>query len=188
MNTEAEAKPTLFLIDGNNYVYRAFYAIRELSNSKGFPTNAIYGFTNMLMKLLREKQPTYIAVAFDMKGPTFRHEAFEAYKATRKPMPEPLRPQIDYIKNIVRGFSIPVLEREGIEADDIIGTLAHRFGAEELQVVVVSGDKDLMQLVNDHVVMVDTMKDMVYDAEAVRKRFGVDPDKVVEILGLMGDS
>ena len=186
--TEKHPNPLLAVVDGSNYLYRAFYGIPALSNSRGFPTNAIYGFTNMLMKLLREKQPTYIAVAFDMKGPTFRHEAFEAYKATRKPMPEPLRPQINYIKNIVRGFSIPVLEREGIEADDIIGTLAHRFAAEGLQVVVVSGDKDLMQLVNDHVIMVDTMKDMVYDVEAVRKRFGVDPDKVVEILGLMGDS
>ena len=188
MNTETEAKPTVVLVDGNNYVYRAYYAIPELSNSKGFPTNAIYGFTNMLIKLLREQKPDYVAVAFDMKGPTFRHEAFEAYKATRKPMPEPLRPQIDYIKNIVRGFSIPVIEREGVEADDIIGTLARRFAADGLKVVVVSGDKDLMQLVNDHIVMVDTMKEVIYDVEAVRKRFGVEPDKVVEILGLMGDT
>lgn len=188
MTNTIETKPTLVLVDGNNYVYRAFYAIPELSNSKGFPTNAIYGFTNMLMKLLREQQPAYIAVAFDMKGPTFRHEAFEAYKATRKPMPEPLRPQIEYIKNIVRGFSIPVLEREGTEADDIIGTLAQRFAGKDLKVVVVSGDKDLMQLVGDHVIMIDTMKEVVYDMEAVRKRFGVTPDKVVEILGLMGDT
>jgi len=187
--TDAMAtKPILVLVDGNNYVYRAYYAIPELSNSKGFPTNAIYGFTNMLMKLLREQKPTYVAVAFDMKGPTFRHEAFEAYKATRKPMPEPLRPQIEYIKNIVRGFSIPVLEREGTEADDIIGTLARRFANEELKVVVVSGDKDLMQLVGDHVIMIDTMKEAIYDVEAVRKRFGVDPEQVVEILGLMGDT
>lgn len=188
MNAETETKPTVVLVDGNNYVYRAFYAIPELSNSKGFPTNAIYGFTNMLMKLLRDQNPRYVAVAFDMKGPTFRHEAFEAYKATRKPMPEALRPQIDYIKNVVRGFSIPVIDKEGTEADDIIGTLARRFASPDLKVVVVSGDKDLMQLVGDHVVMVDTMKDMVYDVEAVRKRFGVDPDKVVEILGLMGDA
>jgi len=188
MNEEPEAKPTVVLVDGNNYVYRAYYAIPELSNSKGFPTNAIYGFTNMLIKLLREQKPDYVAVAFDMKGPTFRHEAFEAYKATRKPMPEPLRPQIDYIKNIVRGFSIPVIEREGVEADDIIGTLARRFAADGLKVVVVSGDKDLMQLVNDHIVMADTMKEVIYDVEAVRKRFGVEPEKVVEILGLMGDT
>jgi DNA polymerase-1 len=188
MNAETETKPTVVLVDGNNYVYRAFYAIPELSNSKGFPTNAIYGFTNMLMKLLRDQNPRYVAVAFDMKGPTFRHEAFEAYKATRKPMPEALRPQIDYIKNVVRGFSIPVIDKEGTEADDIIGTLARRFATQDLKVIVVSGDKDLMQLVGDHVVMVDTMKDVLYDVEAVRKRFGVDPDKVVEILGLMGDA
>jgi DNA polymerase-1 len=101
------SKPTLFLIDGSNYIFRAFYAIRDLSNSKGFPTNAIYGFTTMLMRLLREQKPDYIAVAFDVKGPTFRHEAFDQYKATRKATPEALIPQIPYIKDIVRGFSIP---------------------------------------------------------------------------------
>ena len=102
-------KPTLFLIDGSNYVYRAFYAIRDLSNSKGFPTNAIYGFTTMLMRLLREQHPDYIAVAFDVRGPTFRHDAYDQYKATRRATPDALIPQIPYIKDIVRGFSIPVL-------------------------------------------------------------------------------
>ncbi len=113
MNTETEAKPTVVLVDGNNYVYRAYYAIPELSNSKGFPTNAIYGFTNMLIKLLREQKPDYVAVAFDMKGPTFRHEAFEAYKATRKPMPEPLRPQIDYITNMSGVFPFQLSSERG---------------------------------------------------------------------------
>jgi DNA polymerase-1 len=125
LNDEPQ-KPTLFLIDGSNYVYRAFYAIRDLSNSKGFPTNAIYGFTTMLMRLLREQKPDYIAIAFDVKGPTFRHDAYAQYKATRRATPEALIPQIPYIKDIVRGFSIPVLELQGIEADDIIGTLATR--------------------------------------------------------------
>ena len=106
--TETFEKPTLFLIDGSNYVYRAFYAIKDLSNSKGFPTNAIFGFTTMLMKLLRDWKPDYIAIAFDVKGPTFRHESYEDYKATRKAIPDALIPQISRIKDIVRGFSIPV--------------------------------------------------------------------------------
>ena len=187
MASETE-KPTLYLIDGSNYVFRAFYAIRDLSNSRGFPTNAIYGFTTMLMKLLRERKPDFIAVAFDVKGPTFRHEAFDGYKATRKATPDALVPQIPRIKEIVRGFSIPVLECQGIEADDIIGTLAKRHSEKAMKVVIVSGDKDLMQLVSDDVVMIDTMKEKIYDREAVRERFGVGPDKVVEILGLMGDA
>jgi DNA polymerase-1 len=187
LNDEPQ-KPTLFLIDGSNYVYRAFYAIRDLSNSKGFPTNAIYGFTTMLMRLLREQKPDYIAIAFDVKGPTFRHDAYAQYKATRRATPEALIPQIPYIKDIVRGFSIPVLELQGIEADDIIGTLAKRYAAKGMNVVMVSGDKDLMQLVSDSIIMIDTMKDKTYDIAAVKERFGVEPDKVVEILGLMGDA
>ena len=110
------------LVDGSNYIYRAFYAIPLLTNSKGFPTNAIYGFTNMLLKLLRELKPDYIVVSFDVKGPTTRHGEFKDYKATRKPMPDDLIPQIPFIKDIVRGFSIPVLEKQGVEADDLIGT------------------------------------------------------------------
>ncbi len=187
MASETE-KPTLYLIDGSNYIFRAFYAIRDLSNSRGFPTNAIYGFTTMLMKLLREQKPDFIAIAFDVKGPTFRHEAFEEYKATRKATPDALVPQIPRIKEIVRGFSIPVLECQGIEADDIIGTLARRYSERGMKVVIASGDKDMMQLISDDVVMIDTMKDKVYDREAVRERFGVGPDKVVEILGLTGDT
>jgi DNA polymerase-1 len=181
-------KPTFFLIDGSNYVYRAFYAIRELSNSRGFPTNAIYGFTTMLIKLLRDWKPRYIAIAFDVKGPTFRHEAYDGYKATRKATPEALIPQIACIKDVVRGFSIPVLEKQGIEADDIIGSLAKKYAAEGLKMVIVSGDKDMMQLVTEDIIMIDTMKNKTYDINAVRERFGVGPEKVAEILGLMGDT
>ena len=185
--TEEAEKPTLFLIDGSNYVYRAYYAIRELSNSKGFPTNAIYGFTTMLLKLLRDWKPEYIAVVFDVKGPTFRHEAFEAYKATRRPTPDDLILQIPYIKDILHGFSIPVLERQGLEADDIIGTLARKYADKNIKTVIVSGDKDMMQLVSDNIMMIDTMKNKTYDVEAVKERFGVGPEKVIEILGLTGD-
>jgi len=180
--------PTLYLIDGSNYVYRAFFAIQGLTNSRGFPTNAVYGFNNMLARLLRERKPEYIAVVFDARGPTFRNEAFEAYKAHRKPMPDELKPQIDVVKNLVRAYRIPLLEIPGIEADDVIGTLARKFEGEGVQVVIVSGDKDLMQLVSGGVVMVDTMKDKTYDAAGVEERFGVGPDRVAEVLGLMGDA
>jgi DNA polymerase-1 len=186
--TEELKKPTLFLIDGSNYIYRAFYAIRELSNSKGFPTNAIYGFTNMLMKLCRDWEPDYIAVVFDSKGPTFRHEVYEEYKANRKAMPDELIPQIPKIKEIVSGFSMPVLEEAGMEADDIIGTLVKKYSGADVTTVIISGDKDLMQLVSEDVLMMDTMKDKTYDIEGVKERFGVGPEKVVEILGLAGDS
>ncbi|HQL89612.1 MAG TPA: DNA polymerase I [Syntrophales bacterium] len=181
-------KPTLYLVDGSNYVYRAFFAIQGLTNSRGFPTNAVYGFNNMLAKLLRERKPGHIAVVFDAKGPTFRNEAFEDYKAHRKPMPDALKPQVAVIKDLVRAYRIPLLEIEGIEADDVIGTLARKFEAEGVQVIIVSGDKDLMQLVSDGVVMIDTMKDKTYDAAGVEERFGVGPDRVADLLGLMGDA
>lgn len=186
--TEENKTPLVALVDGSNYIYRAFYALPLLTNSKGFPTNAIYGFTNMLLKLKRELQPDYIVVTFDLKGPTTRHEEFEDYKATRKPMPDDLIPQIPYIKDVVRGFSICVLEKQGTEADDIIGTLTVRASQKGWRTAIISGDKDLMQLVDENVTMIDTMKDKTYDIVAVKEKFGVGPDKVVEILGLMGDT
>ncbi|MGA3280140.1 MAG: DNA polymerase I [Smithella sp.] len=186
--TEKNKTPLLAIVDGSNYIYRAFYAIPLLTNSKGFPTNAIYGFTNMLMKLLRDLEPDYIVVTFDLRGPTTRHGEFEDYKATRKPMPNDLIPQIPFIKDVVRGFSICILEKQGIEADDLIGTLAIQASKKGLRTAIISGDKDLMQMIDEQVTMVDTMKDKTYDAAAVKEKFGVGPDKVVEILGLMGDT
>ena len=186
--TEQEKKPLLALVDGSNYLYRAYYAIPALTNSKGFPTNAIYGFTTMLMKLLRDLSPDYAVVTFDLKGPTTRHGEFEDYKATRKPMPDDLIPQVPFIKEVVRGFSVCLLEKQGIEADDLIGTLTVQAAEKGWRTAIISGDKDLMQLISDSVTMVDTMKDKTYDAAAVREKFGVGPDKVVEILGLMGDT
>lgn len=185
---EKNKTPLLAIVDGSNYIYRAFYAIPLLTNSKGFPTNAIYGFTNMLMKLLRDLEPDYIVVTFDLRGPTTRHGEFEDYKATRKPMPDDLIPQIPFIKDVVRGFSICILEKQGIEADDLIGTLAIQASKKGLRTAIISGDKDLMQMIDEQVTMVDTMKDKTYDAAAVKEKFGVGPDKVVEILGLMGDT
>ena len=186
--TKENKHPLVALVDGSNYIYRAFYGVPLLTNSKGFPTNAIYGFTNMLLKLLRDLTPDYVVVTFDLKGPTTRHEEFMDYKATRKPMPDDLIPQIPFIKDVVRGFSISVLEKQGTEADDIIGTLTGQARVKGWRVAVISGDKDLMQLVDEGVTMIDTMKDKTYDVAAVKERFGVGPDKVVEILGLMGDT
>lgn len=177
----------VFLVDGQSYIYRAFYAVRELSTSKGFPTNAIFGFVNMLQRIREEFTPTHLAVIFDAKGKTFRNDLYAAYKARRLAMPETLRPQIPRIKDVVRAYRIPALELEGYEADDIIATLAKRW-EKEGEVVIVSGDKDLMQLVSAHVTMLDTMKGEHIGIEQVRAKFGVEPARVVEVQGLMGDA
>ncbi|MFQ5901302.1 MAG: DNA polymerase I [Thermodesulfobacteriota bacterium] len=183
-----EASPRFFLIDGSSYIYRAFHALPYLSNPKGVPTNAVYGFTNMLLKVIKDNKPDYIAVTFDHKGPTFRKEIYEDYKANRPEMPDSLKPQIPYIKDLVSAFSIPVMEKEGYEADDIIGTLAVRAEKEGMDVVIVTGDKDMMQLVNNRITIMDTMKDRTYGPQEVKERFGVEPSKVVEVMGLAGDS
>ncbi|MEA3545754.1 MAG: DNA polymerase I, partial [Thermodesulfobacteriota bacterium] len=178
----------VYLIDGSSYIYRAYFAIRHLSNSKGEATNAVYGFTNMLLTLLREEQPDRVAVIFDAKGPTFRKKLFPEYKANRSAMPEDLVPQISLIKDIVRAFNLPALELSGYEADDIIATLAKRYAAQGLAVTVVTGDKDLMQVVGERVRLLDTMKKKVSGRDEVIERFGVPPEQVLEILGLAGDS
>ncbi len=181
-------RPTLYLIDGSSYIYRAYFAIRHLSSPSGFPTNALYGFTQMLLKVMKDRQPDHIAVVFDAGRATFRHEMYADYKANRLAMPDDLVPQIEPIKEMVRAFNIPVIEMQGFEADDIIATIARECGSRELQTVVVTGDKDLMQIVNDRVVLLDTMKDKVSGVKEVEERFGVGPDRVIDILGLAGDS
>jgi DNA polymerase-1 len=178
----------LYLIDGNSYIYRAFHAIRNLANSKGFPTNAVYGFTAMLMKIVREEKPDYLAVAFDSKGPTTRHEYFPQYKATRPPMPEGLVPQVPIIWDLVRAFRIPVLQQQGIEADDLLAAATREGLKHHLDVVLVSGDKDLLQLVSPHVSVLDTMKEQRWTPEEVEKRYGIGPGRLVEMMALMGDS
>src|SRR3972149_6166803 len=184
----AEEKARVFLIDGSSYIYRAFFAIPHLSNSKGFPTNAAYGFTNMILKVMREQKPEYLAIAFDAPGPTFRHEVFGEYKANRPSMPENLRAQIPFIKEIAAALGIPILEEEGYEADDLIGSIAKKLEGEGVDTVIVSGDKDLMQLITPQVTMYDPMKDKTYNIPQVKERFGVPPEKVVEVMGLCGDT
>jgi DNA polymerase-1 len=178
----------VFLIDGQSYIYRAFYAVRELSTSKGFPTNAIFGFVNMLQRVREEYAPSHLAVVFDAPGKNFRHDLYTGYKARRLAMPEAMRPQIPRIKEVVRAYHIPTLELEGYEADDIIATLATRWEREGAEVVIVSGDKDLMQLVSERVTMLDTMKGERIGIEQVRAKFGVEPARVIDVQGLMGDS
>ncbi len=180
--------PVLYLIDGSSYIYRAYYAIRHLSSPRGFPTNALYGFTQMLLKVLKEKSPDHVAVVFDAGKKTFRNDIYPEYKANRASMPDDLAPQIAPIKETVRAFNIPALELAGYEADDIIGTIARDCLDKGIDVMVVTGDKDLMQIVSDRVRLLDTMKEKESGIAEVMERFGVGPDRVVDILGLSGDS
>jgi DNA polymerase I len=182
------SRPRLYLIDGYSNIFRAFYAIRNLSSSKGEPTNAVFGFVNMLRKFLRDEEPELLGVALDVSQPTVRSERFADYKAQRKPMPEDLRPQIAVIREVLAAYQIPVLEMAGYEADDVLGTLAAKASGEGYDVVLVSADKDLMQLVTDHVSLLHTGRDKLYDPALVTEDFGVPPSQVVDVLALMGDS
>jgi DNA polymerase I len=178
----------IYLIDGSSYIYRAYHAMGGLSNSKGFPTGAVFGFTNMIVKTLKDKAPTHVVVAFDAKGPNFRHEKFPEYKANRPPMPEDLRLQIPMVHEIVEAYRLPSVSMTGFEADDIIATITRQAREHGWDVVVVSGDKDLTQLVQDGVTMWDPQKDVVYDAEGVKKKFGVLPHQAVDFMALTGDT
>ena len=168
-------RPVLYLIDGSSYIYRAYYAIRHLSSPRGFPTNALYGFTQMLLKVLKERSPDHVAVVFDAGRKTFRNDIYPDYKANRASMPDDLVPQIAPIKEMVRAFNIPALELAGYEADDIIGTIARDCENKGVDVVVVTGDKDLMQIVTDQVRLLDTMKEKESGGREVEERFGVGP-------------
>ncbi len=178
------------MIDGNSFCYRAFYAIPALTNSKGEPTNAVYGFVTMLRKLVEDQKPGHLAVCFDRKEPTFRHERYQEYKAHRKPMPEELVSQIEPIKEFCRLSNMALFEKAGYEADDVIGTLALLGKKEGHRVFIVTGDKDAFQLVDDKIKVFQPHKEEpVYDAAKVRERFdGLGPEKVVDILALMGDA
>lgn len=178
---------TLYLIDGSSYIFRAYYAIRHLSTSKGFPTNAVYGFTSMIFKFIKDYNPDYIAMVFDSADKTFRHDIYPLYKATRDSPPSDLIPQFDKIYEVVEAFSIPLIQLKWYEADDLIGTIAKKNEDKEIDIVLVTGDKDFCQLVSDRIKMLDTMKDRVTDKDEVLKRFGVYPDQVTDVLALSGD-
>jgi DNA polymerase I len=179
---------TLYLIDGTAYIYRAYHAIRDLSNSEGLPTNAAFGFARMLIKLIKEREPKYLAMFFDARGPTFRHRLYPLYKANRPPMPEDMAVQIPYIKAITTAFNLPVITQEGYEADDLIGSFAQRAGAEGYDVVMVTGDKDFKQLVSEAVTIWDPMKDQVLDLHSVKAAYKIEPDQLIDVMGLWGDA
>lgn len=186
--TTSGERPRLYLIDGTSNVFRAYYAIRNLSSSKGEPTNAVFGFLQMLRKLLKDEQPAYLGIAFDVSTDTHRKDKYEAYKANRRPMPDDLRPQLPYIRQVVEAFRIPLLEMPKFEADDVLGTLAKKGAEQGFEVILVSPDKDLMQLVGDNVKQLHTGRDRLYDAALVAEDFGVPPEKVVDVLALQGDA
>ena len=188
MPTTESSRKTLYLIDGSAYIYRAFFALPALNNSQGLQTNAILGFTTMLLKILRERKPDGLVVAFDEKGPTLRHAEFKAYKAQRPPMPEGMSAQIPYIHRVVDALNIPAVRQAGYEADDLIGTLAYQAEQAGFDVVIVTGDKDMFQLLTPHVRIYDPVKDKWFGEAECRERFSVEPARVVEIMGLMGDA
>ncbi len=179
---------TIYLLDGSSYIHRAYHAIRNLQNANGFPTNAIFGFTQMLLKLLSDKKPSRMAVVFDAKGPTFRNDVYEDYKANRPPMPEDMAVQLPFIRKVVENLGIAMLQESGYEADDIIGTLVRVGESEGFHVVVISGDKDFRQLISPRVSMWDTMKDKVTDYESLKTAYGFEPEKFIDVMGLSGDS
>ncbi len=182
-------KRKIYLLDGSGYIYRAYFGVRELATSGGLRTNAIYGFTTMLLRLLREERPEQLAVIFDPpRGETFRSRLYPEYKAHRAAMPDDLVAQVPYIRQMVRALNIPALEIPGYEADDVIATVARRQADEGMEVTVVTGDKDLMQIVGERISLLDTMKEKRCGPPEVLQRFGVPPERVTDILGLAGDA
>lgn len=184
------ATPTIYLIDGTAQVYKAFYAIQSLSTSKGFPTNAIFGFIRMLIKLIQDESPQYLGVSFDLAAPTFRHELFEAYKAHRPDTPDELIQQVPKIKAFLKAMNIPIYEMEGYEADDVLATLAKKAEQQGMKTVIVSSDKDLLQLVSENIVTLSERMGhkVVYTPEKVKEKYGITPAQMQDFLGLVGDS
>ena len=178
----------LVLVDGSSYLYRAFHAFPPLTNSAGEPTGAMYGVLNMLKSLISQVQPSHIAVVFDAKGKTFRDEMFEQYKSHRPPMPDDLRKQIQPLHDIIRALGIPLLVIEGVEADDVIGTLAVAASKVNQKVLISTGDKDMAQLVDDNIMLINTMNNTLSDREAVIEKYGIPPELIIDYLALMGDS
>ena len=180
--------PSLYLIDGSSYVFRAYYGVKqELSTSSGFPTNAVHGFTNMLLKFLKEYEPEYLAVVFDSKGEVFRNEIYPEYKANRGEPPESLELQFPRIFEVVEAFSIPVVRMEGYEADDLMGTIAVANGHGDSKVILVTGDKDFCQLVSENVTLIDTMKGKSTGVSEVHEKYGIGPEQMTDFFALMGD-
>src|SRR3954467_3644587 len=181
-------RPDLVLVDGSSYLYRAFHALPPFTNSRGEPTGAVFGVLNMLAKFLKDYEPERIAVVFDAAGKTFRDELFAEYKAHRPPMPDDLRAQIEPLFEAVRGLGLPILRESGVEADDVIGTLACAAAKENLSVLISTGDKDMAQLVSPKITLINTMSGTVLDREGVKTKFDVFPEQIIDYLALVGDS
>ncbi|MGV6988542.1 DNA polymerase I [Testudinibacter sp. P80/BLE/0925] len=182
------ADNALVLVDGSSYLYRAFHAFPPLSNSLGEPTGAMYGVLNMLKSLIAQANPRYLAVVFDAKGKTFRDELFEQYKSHRPPMPDDLRKQIQPLHNMIKALGIPLLVIDGVEADDVIGTLAVRASKCGQKVLISTGDKDMAQLVDDNIMLINTMNNTLLDREGVVEKYGIPPELIIDYLALRGDS
>ncbi|MFB2662498.1 DNA polymerase I [Shewanella mangrovisoli] len=181
------ANNPLVLVDGSSYLYRAYYAPPHLTNSKGEATGAVYGVVNMLRSLLSRYQPSHIAVVFDAKGKTFRNDLYEEYKAHRPPMPDDLRSQIEPLHRIIRALGLPLISIPGVEADDVIGTIARQASRENRAVLISTGDKDMAQLVDENITLINTMTDTIMGPEEVAAKYGVGPDRIIDFLALMGD-
>lgn len=179
--------PPFILVDGSSYLFRAFHGLPPLTNSKGQDTGAIYGVINMLRSLIRQYNPTHIAVVFDAKGKTFRDDMYKEYKANRPPMPDELRSQIKPLHEIIRAMGLPIIVEEGVEADDVIGTLSKQASEKGIDTLISTGDKDMAQLVNQHVTLINTMTNQVMDVDGVKEKFGIPPELVIDFLALKGD-
>lgn len=184
----------IVLIDGHSIINRAFYGVPDLTNAEGLHTNGIYGFLNIMFRILDEEKPEYLAVAFDLKAPTFRHKMYDAYKGTRKPMPEELREQVPVLKELLAAMGIPLLMMEGYEADDLLGTAAKKSEEAGVDAVIVSGDRDLLQLATEKIMirMPKTKRGVTeienYHAQDVKDAYQVTPSQIIELKALMGDA
>ncbi|MEZ0323468.1 MAG: 5'-3' exonuclease H3TH domain-containing protein [Hydrogenothermaceae bacterium] len=177
----------LLLIDSSSYIYRAFYALPPLTSSKGIPTGAVYGFVRMLLKLLNDFNPEYIAAVFDSKGKTIRHKQFKEYKANRRETPDSLSIQIPYIEEILNTLNIKIVKKEGFEADDIIATLAKDAEKKGFEVIVVTPDKDMLQLIDDKIKVFNPVSEILYNSQKIKEKYGIEPLQFVDYLTLIGD-
>ena len=183
-----KSKSPFILVDGSSYLFRAYHAMPEMSNSKREPTGTIYGVINMMRRLLKDYNPEHLAVVFDAKGKTFRNDMYKEYKANRPPMPDDLRDQIEPIHNIIKAMGLPLVCVSGVEADDVIGTLSEQATALGIDTIISTGDKDMAQLVNKHVSLVNTMTDVNMNIDGVKEKFGVAPERIIDYLALIGDT
>ena len=177
-----------FIIDGHSQLYQAYYAITELTTPSGQPINAVYGFTRMLRKIIKEDKPCYMAIAFDTKGPTFRHIEYKEYKSHRKPTPDDLVSQIPLLYDVINAYNIPLFAIQGFEADDIIGTISKKLSKKNIECTIITIDKDMDQLIDKHIKIFNPRKKEIRDIEKLRKEKGIVPENVIDILALGGDS